>query len=194
MAIDDNMLNIQYKNTNTSQVDQDLPNLVNDIYPYFKHRLKFNKDPMLVFAANSDNAADPLGQTGYYNPNQQTITIFVTGRHIKDICRSFAHELIHHFQNLRGELETDTLFRASEAGYAQKDKHLRTMEKEAYELGNILFRDWEDGRKAVKTVKKQPKKTEKTKKIKVLKADEAFHRIIQRKRAEALVEQLGYKI
>ena len=32
-------------------------------------------------------------------------------------------------------------------GYAQKDPNLRKMEAEAYLLGNMLFRDWEDGKK-----------------------------------------------
>ena len=30
-------------------------------------------------------------------------------------------------------------------GYAQNDDHLRNMEREAYEKGNMCFRDWEDG-------------------------------------------------
>ena len=29
-------------------------------------------------------------------------------------------------------------------GYAQKDEHLREMERQAYEQGNLVFRDWED--------------------------------------------------
>jgi hypothetical protein len=29
-------------------------------------------------------------------------------------------------------------------GYAQKDKHMREMEREAYEKGNMCFRDYED--------------------------------------------------
>ena len=32
--------------------------------------------------------------------------------------------------------------------YAQNDPWLRQMEKQAYLLGNILFRDWEDQKKA----------------------------------------------
>ena len=32
-------------------------------------------------------------------------------------------------------------------GYAQKDKHMREMEREAYEKGNMCFRDYEDGLK-----------------------------------------------
>jgi len=32
-------------------------------------------------------------------------------------------------------------------GYAQKDQHLRDMEREAYEKGNLCLRDWEDKHK-----------------------------------------------
>ena len=30
------------------------------------------------------------------------------------------------------------------AGYAQKDDRLRNLERDAYERGNMIFRDWED--------------------------------------------------
>ena len=70
-----------------------------------------------------------------------SIVLFVTDRHPKDICRSFAHELIHHHQNERGDLEMGD---ASSPTYAQDDKHMRKMEMEAYLKGNMLFRDWED--------------------------------------------------
>ena len=33
-------------------------------------------------------------------------------------------------------------------GYAQADEHLREMEREAYETGNMCFRDWEDSVKS----------------------------------------------
>ena len=33
-------------------------------------------------------------------------------------------------------------------GYAQDDEHLREMEREAYECGNMIFRDWEDNLKS----------------------------------------------
>ena len=48
-------------------------------------------------------------------------------------------------QNLRGEFDND---HNTSPGYAQKDSHMRNMEKEAYLLGNLLFRDWEDGLKS----------------------------------------------
>ena len=67
--------------------------------------------------------------------------LFITDRHPKDICRSFAHELVHHHQNERGDLNMGD---ASQATYAQDDPHMRKMEMEAYLKGNMLFRDWED--------------------------------------------------
>ena len=55
--------------------------------------------------------------------------------------RSLSHELVHHVQNCRGEFDDD---KEMGEGYAQNDKHLREMEREAYEVGNMCFRDWED--------------------------------------------------
>ena len=65
-------------------------------------------------------------------------------RHPKDILRSLSHELVHHKQNCDGKFNDmgDT-----DEGYAQNNKHLRSMEKEAYLKGNMCFRDWEDGYK-----------------------------------------------
>ena len=59
--------------------------------------------------------------------------------------RSFSHELVHHAQNCRGDFGGGI---ATVDGYAQEDGHLREMEREAYERGNLIFRDWEDGMKS----------------------------------------------
>jgi hypothetical protein len=59
--------------------------------------------------------------------------------------RSLSHELVHHAQNCRGDFDGGI---ATVDGYAQEDGHLREMEREAYETGNLIFRDWEDGLKA----------------------------------------------
>ena len=53
---------------------------------------------------DSENAREFLGKTAYYNPESQTIVLYTEGRHPKDIVRSFAHEMIHHIQNLEGRL------------------------------------------------------------------------------------------
>lgn len=71
--------------------------------------------------------------------------LYTQGRHIKDILRSLSHELVHHHQNCRGDFGDDA---NTNEGYAQNDEHLREMEREAYECGNMIFRDWEDNLKS----------------------------------------------
>ena len=114
----------------------------NDLIEFFHQRYKLQNKPSVSFAKNAKNSKNPLGKTAYYDPAQQSITIFVSGRHVKDCLRSLAHELVHHLQNERGDLDGCG---ATEPGYAQKDDHMREMEREAYEKGNMCFRDWEDG-------------------------------------------------
>ena len=100
--------------------------------------------PKLNLKQDEENAQGIFGKTAYYDPENQSITLYITNRHDKDICRSFAHELVHHHQNERGDLEMGD---ASQATYAQDDPHMRKMEMEAYLKGNLLFRDWEDWEK-----------------------------------------------
>lgn len=121
--------------------------LANEFYPYSQERLGFDKPARIKYADDVENSQDPLGMTAYYNPEDFSITLFTTGRHPKDILRSLSHELVHHAQNCRGEFLEDL---PQEEGYAQDNDHLREMEKEAYEQGNLIFRDWEDSKKKEK--------------------------------------------
>lgn len=118
--------------------------LIDNFTDYSSKNLDFDKPVNIEFLDDEDNAKNPLGTTAHYNPDQMKITIYVTGRHLKDILRSISHELIHHVQNCRGDLGNI----GTELGYAQKDKHMRGMEHEAYTMGNIMnFRDFEDNYK-----------------------------------------------
>jgi len=121
--------------------------LLQDFLPFAKERMGYPQTPDIRLAKDTDNAKNPLGKTGYYEPDHQRITVYVDGRHPKDIMRSISHELVHHAQNIRGDLEGTV----GEQGYAQNDEHLREMEREAYEQGNLCFRDWEDGLKMSNT-------------------------------------------
>jgi len=127
-----------------------LEKMMDSFYPYAKEQLGFDKDAVVIFESDPENAELSLGKTGYYDPQTYTATVYVTGRHPKDIMRSVAHELTHHTQNCRGEDLMAT--GVGEQGYTQSDAHLRSMEQEAYEqagsMGGLLFRDWEDGIKA----------------------------------------------
>ena len=114
--------------------------------PYTQKVLGYDKQFTLNLQSDPENSQRALGRTAFYDPNTFEVTIYVDGRHIKDIMRSIAHELVHHTQNCRGEFEGGV---ATDDGYAQGNDHLRGMEREAYEKGNMLFRDWEDGYKRV---------------------------------------------
>ena len=112
-----------------------------EIYKTSREKFNIKKTPKLYFAKNKENANNLLGKTAYYNPSEQSIVLYIINRHPKDICRSFAHELVHHHQNERGDLQKGD---ASSPKYAQEDDHMRKMEMEAYLKGNMMFRDWED--------------------------------------------------
>ena len=118
--------------------------LIDNFTDYSSKNLDFDKPVEIDFIDDEENAKNPLGSTAYYNPDEMKITIYVTGRHLKDILRSISHELIHHVQNCRGDLD----HKPNKLGYAQDDKHMRGMEHEAYTMGNIMnFRDFEDNYK-----------------------------------------------
>lgn len=120
---------------------ENIKTYANNLIEFFHQRYKLQNKPQLSFQDNAENSQNPLGKTAYYDPNAQSITIFTTGRHVKDCLRSLAHELVHHMQNERGDLQNTA---PTTPGYAQKDDHMREMEREAYEKGNMCFRDWED--------------------------------------------------
>lgn len=100
--------------------------------------------PKVIFKNDVKNAKSFLGKTGYYDPESKTIVLYVEGRHPKDIVRSFAHEMIHHIQNLEGRLGGISTTNTNE------DQHLKDIEEEAYLEGNILFRNWTDSLQEIK--------------------------------------------
>lgn len=119
--------------------------LAKDLMGYMQKKIGFKRPPSAVTYAGDDaNAKNILGKTAFYEPNSSSVTIYVTGRHPKDILRSLAHELVHHKQNEDGQF--NDIGEVGE-GYAQSNKKLRGMERQAYEMGNMCFRDWEDGYK-----------------------------------------------
>lgn len=119
--------------------------LIKQFIPFAKEKMGFEKPPKLFLKTDSENANNPLGKTAFYDPTKMAVTIYTTNRHPKDIMRSLSHELVHHTQNCRGDF--DNVSEMGE-GYAQNDEHLREMEREAYEVGNMCFRDWEDSIKS----------------------------------------------
>ena len=119
----------------------ELKSALAEIFKSAQETFDIQNIPQVHLKNDEENAEGIFGKTAHYSPDEQSITLYVTNRHPKDICRSFAHELVHHHQHERGDLE---LGDATSPTYAQDDKHMRKMEMEAYLKGNLLFRDWED--------------------------------------------------
>jgi hypothetical protein len=118
-------------------------NVKNEIAKLTKHMIGkgMNIEPLpkLIFKnGDKENAKQFLGKTAYYDPNNQSIVLYTEGRHPKDIVRSFAHEMIHHIQNLEGRLGEITTTNT------QEDDHLDKLEQEANLKGTMTFRNWTD--------------------------------------------------
>jgi hypothetical protein len=103
--------------------------------------MKITPLPEIKIMKDPQEAGNFFGRTAYYNPNNQEVVLYVLGRHPKDVCRSFTHEMVHHMQNLEGRLGNIQTTNTNE------DDHLQGLEKEAYLTGNITFRNWEDRQK-----------------------------------------------
>lgn len=123
------------------------------LYLYLKTKLGIQGDPLVKIVVDKDNQKKDFGFTAYYDHTQRLIVLYVSGRHDTDVLRSFAHEVIHHWQNELGTLHPEenpnSQYAAPEdnstkAHYAQENPWLRRREMEAYLFGNILFRDWQD--------------------------------------------------
>ena len=100
----------------------ELKEALKEIFKVAREEFGIQNTPQLHLRQDEENAQGIFGKTAYYNPTDQSIVLYITNRHPKDICRSFAHELVHHHQNERGDLE---LGDASRATYAQDDPHMR---------------------------------------------------------------------
>jgi hypothetical protein len=126
----------------------DYEKYIKDMIPWLdKHGLKIKPYPTIKL---SNRAQDGVFiSTGNYNPETKTITLYVNGRHIKDVLRTLAHECVHHSQNLEGRLVGYSGTRTSE------DDTLTRLEEEAYMRGNIMFRNWTEE----KTKSEKPEKS-----------------------------------
>jgi hypothetical protein len=127
-----------------NETDQDFGEMIDILkmlLPFSRKTLKYDIAPVIKLLDRESDKQEILGTTAFYNPMDYTVSVYTHGRLPKDILRSITHELVHHSQACRGEL---TGQEQTELGYAQKNPHLRNMEKQAYLYGNMLLRDFED--------------------------------------------------
>tara|TARA_R110002020_G_scaffold141097_1_gene312746 strand:+ start:1963 stop:3162 length:1200 start_codon:yes stop_codon:yes gene_type:complete len=142
-----------HKCVNNSDGDVNhIEQLIGEFFPYSQKNLGFDKPVTIIFQSDPENASKMLGKTAYYDPTNLEVVLYTDNRHPKDIMRSLSHELVHHAQNCRGDVNSgcekegwnQACVKDTDVGYAQRDPHLRKMEREAYTKGNLIFRDFED--------------------------------------------------
>lgn len=122
---------------------EDLKKYIVLLYKRIATGEKIQQAPKVILSDNIENVnQDPLGKTAYYDPANKLVRVYITGRLIVDILRSFSHECIHHVQNERGDFNTND--DNTGTGYAQTNPHLRKMEEEAYLKGSLYLRDFQD--------------------------------------------------
>jgi hypothetical protein len=110
--------------------------LLEEFLDFANKKLEIDQPYSVYFVDDKSNAADPLGKTAMYNPSTNSVYVYATNRHPKDILRSIAHELMHHKQNCDGRLDKT---------YGEGSDNLEILEREANEAG-YLVREFEDGR------------------------------------------------
>ena len=67
------------------------------LFDYLQKKLQLKTVPKVKLLSDEKNADKVLGKTAYYNPDEKLVVLYITNRHQKDILRSFAHEIIHHW-------------------------------------------------------------------------------------------------
>lgn len=116
------------------------------LVPYLRSLSKFMVErgytgrplPKVHFIMKDGLSEDPFAPTANYDPDRKIVNLYIKGRAIKDILRSFAHELIHHQQNIEGRLSNG----AYSGTEITEDRKLQKLEAEAYLKGNMIFRSW----------------------------------------------------
>ena len=73
-----------------------------------------------------------LRTTAYYNNGDKRMKIYVKDRAIIDVCRSIAHELVHHKQNLEKAFE----------GAEDPGADGSVFENEANAVAGVIIRKW----------------------------------------------------
>ncbi len=164
-----------------------LKDYILDLTKFAQKQFGFKRPPKMFLKNDKENAKDIFAKTAHYDPQNEGITLYIYGRHPKDVLRSLAHELVHHTQKLRGDLSPDKCGDLG-PGYAQENEYMREMEREAYERGSLCFRDYED--KCKKSLEENANKTLKENKEMSSKlTKEALKSVITRFLNESQVEE-----
>ena len=89
-----------------SLAKKDTYKILLDFIRFAAKDLKLDSLPKFDFVFDSSRSIEHKSFGGYA-PGEEHITITVKNRHIMDVCRTLAHELVHYSQDLKSELDDD---------------------------------------------------------------------------------------
>ena len=101
-----------------------------DFIKFAAEDLELKSLPKFDFAFDAKRSLEHKSFGGYA-PGAEHITITVKNRHINDVLRTLAHEMVHYKQDLNNELEDDD---AGSTGSPQ--------ENEANARAAVILRNW----------------------------------------------------
>jgi hypothetical protein len=104
--------------------------ILHDFVRFAAEDLELKSLPKFDFVFDSGRSVEHKSFGGY-QPGAEHITITVKNRHINDVCRTLAHEMVHFKQDLNNELADDD---AGATGSPQ--------ENEANARAAVIMRNW----------------------------------------------------
>lgn len=109
---------------------RDTYKILHDFIRFAAEHLELKSLPKLEFMFDSKRSVDHKSFGGYA-PGAKHISITVKNRHIMDVCRTLAHELVHYSQDLKDQLNDEN---AGATGSPQ--------ENEANAEAAVIMRNW----------------------------------------------------
>lgn len=102
---------------------------VADFVNFAKEHLDIDDDVKVELAFEK---TPDIRTTAYYNNGEKRVKVYVKNRAIIDVCRSIAHELVHHKQNLEGRITNPEIDGADGS----------EIENEANAVAGVIIRKW----------------------------------------------------
>jgi len=82
--------------------------IVRDFYGYVDKEIKIGEEKPKIELIDDKSYTYNNRSFASYNPNTYEIIVYSGDRVLADVLRSLAHELVHHKQNVSGELNPDS--------------------------------------------------------------------------------------
>lgn len=110
-------------------MNQNKLDIIKHFIRYCKEELNIQSLPVIKLISDR-SFVEQFRSYGEYSVHENQIRLYYLGRNLADVCRSLAHELVHHRQNELGMIATNSGDTGSE------------IENEANAMAGILMRDY----------------------------------------------------